>query len=263
MAEALIARQDKGSSILATDIDAQRLQFFKRRYKIRTSKDNQEAFNFGAVVILAVKPQNMEQVLGNPTFVGEIRSKTKDRGPKALIISIAAGITLAYLQKKLPRFAIIRAMPNNPCLIGRGITAMAKGDRVTTGQVKQAKAIFSKVGEVCEVAENLMDAITGLSGSGPAFVYQTIKALALGGEAAGLPRSLAEKFALQTVIGAAMTVKATRKTPAELISMVASPGGTTVEGLKMLEKYQLPKALKAAVAAAAKRSAQLSKNLTS
>ncbi|MDI6731506.1 MAG: pyrroline-5-carboxylate reductase [Candidatus Margulisbacteria bacterium] len=253
MAEALIAKLNKENNILAADINASRLQYLKKRYKIKVTKDNNEAFKSGDIVILAVKPQQMGEVLE------ELRPTTNDQRPTTLIISIAAGITLAYLQKRLPGFAVIRAMPNNPCLIGMGVTAMVKGKNVSSKQVKQAKAIFSKVGEVYYVVEHLMSAVTGLSGSGPAFVYQTIDALALGGREAGLPKNLAEKFALQTVIGAAMTVKTTGKTPAELTAMVASPGGTTIEGLKRLEKYELPRALKEAVTAAAKKSASLSR----
>ncbi len=254
MAEALIAKLAKSNQIMAADIDVKRLNYLKKKYKINITKENTEAFSFGQVVVLAVKPQNMSDVLC------ELESQLTAYSSQ-LVISIAAGVTLNFLQQRLPGTAIIRTMPNNPCLIGQGITAIAKGKKATAKNVKQAIAIFESVGQVFEVPEKLMDAVTGLSGSGPAFVYQTIEALTLGGVDAGLPKQLAEKFALQTVIGAALTVKNTGKSPTELTVMVASPGGTTIEGLKMLEKYELPKALKEAVTAAARKSAYLSKKL--
>ncbi|MFA5840397.1 MAG: pyrroline-5-carboxylate reductase [Candidatus Margulisiibacteriota bacterium] len=273
MAEALIAKLAKSNQIMAADIDAKRLNYLKKKYKIKITKENSEAFRFGEVVIFAVKPQNMSEAIGeiggiggkklesSSTTLGASRNSRLENWKGKLVISIAAGVSLGFLQRRLPGMAIIRTMPNNPCFIGQGITAIAKGNKATAKNVKQAKAIFESVGQVFDVPEKLMDAVTGLSGSGPAFVYQTIEALALGGVDAGLPKQLAERFALQTVIGAALTVKNTGKSPTELTVMVASPGGTTIEGLKMLEKYELPKAFKEAVAAAARKSANLSKKL--
>lgn len=257
MAEALIAQLAKSNQIMAADVDGKRLSHLKKKYKIKITKDNREAFNFGEVVILAVKPQKMSESIEG---IGS-RGWGVEKGKGKLIISIAAGVTLNFLQQRVPGLPIIRSMPNNPCLIGQGITAIAKGKKATAQNMKLAKTIFRSVGQVFEVPEKLMDAVTGLSGSGPAFVYQTIEALTLGGIDLGLPRNLAEKFALQTVIGAALTVQNTGKSPIELTVMVASPGGTTIEGLKILEKYELPRALKEAVAAAANKSASLSQDL--
>ncbi|MFH1825975.1 MAG: pyrroline-5-carboxylate reductase [bacterium] len=254
MAEALIAKLSAPSEIVVSDINPKRLVYLKKKYKVKTTRSNAEAFAFGQVVILAVKPQDMEKILRNSKF--EIRNSK-------LAISIAAGIPLSYLQKKLPGLAIVRAMPNNPCLAGKGITALAKGKKVSAKMLKQAKAIFEKVGKVEVVPEKLLDAITGLSGSGPAFVYQTIEALENGGIEAGLPRPLAAAFARQTVWGAAATVVETGLDPQELRKMVTSPGGTTIEGLKVLKKGRVSASLAKAVKAAAKKSKQLAKKWTS
>lgn len=251
MAEALIARLPK--PVIASDINQERLRFLRRKYRIRIARNNSEAFAAGSVVILAVKPQQMSDVLAELE-----NSKIEIRNSK-LVISIAAGIPLKYLEAKLHGYQIVRAMPNNPALIGQGITAIAKGSRVTHYALRITKQIFASVGEVVEVPEKLMDAVTGLSGSGPAFVYETVSALAAGGVSAGLPKAVAEKLALQTVIGAAATAKATGRGPAELIAQVASPGGTTLEGLKVLEQREFSKTLAQAVLAAAEKSAALAR----
>jgi len=252
MAEALILKLESPQNINVSDLDKKRLLQLRRKYGIKIAKDNGAAFKSGKIIILAVKPQNMAGVLGE---IGELGNRGIG---ERLIISIAAGISLSYLQKKLPGMPIIRAMPNNPCLVGCGITALAKGKLVSKAAYKEAEKIFKAVGEVVSVPEKWMDAVTGLSGSGPAFVYQAISALILGGVAASLPKKLAQKLALQTVLGAAATVAKTGKTPLELIKMVASPGGTTVEGLKILQKYKFTRALKEAVVAAARKSKKLS-----
>lgn len=250
MAEAIISRLGSPSNIIASDINKQRLGYLKKKYRIRGAKDNQEVFAKSEIVVLAVKPQDFGQALAG------IRAQ-------GLIISIAAGIPLSYLQNKFPGMPIVRAMPNNPCLVGQGITALAKGKRVSAGQYKKAEAIFEAVGEVFSVPEKWMDAVTGLSGSGPAFVYETIAALIDGGVAAGLPKAIATKLALQTVLGAAATLKKTGKSPQELSNMVASKGGTTIEGLKVIKKAKVKQAISRAVVAAANKSKIISKKWTS
>jgi len=251
MAEALIACQT-GNSIYASDIDSSRLRYLKKRYKIKVADNNLSAFEQGEIVIIAVKPQQVAEILE------EIAGRGARVAGHKLIISIAAGVPLSYLQKKLPAFPIIRAMPNNPCLVGAGITALAQGKRVDRRQFRLAEKIFQGVGKVMSVPEKWMDAVTGLSGSGPAFVYQVITALMEGGMDSGLPQKVAQVLALQTVAGAAETLEKSGKTPAELCTMVASPGGTTVEGLKVLEKRKLNKTLAGAVVAAAKKSSVIS-----
>ena len=251
MAEALISHLAASHSILASDKDPKRLQHVKKKYRVKTTSDNLAVFEKANILILAVKPQNMGEV------VGEVNRKSKIENRKLLIISIAAGITLAYLQKHLPGYQIIRAMPNNPCLVGMGITALAAGKGVGRKEKEKARKIFEAVGEVDEVPEAWMDAVTGLSGSGPAFIYLVIEALAEAGIRLGIKKSIAEKLAMHTVLGAAHTMLKTGESAAKLRAMVTSPGGTTEQGLKALEEGALYHDLIKAVTAAAARSKEL------
>ncbi|MBN3032875.1 MAG: pyrroline-5-carboxylate reductase [Candidatus Saganbacteria bacterium] len=252
MAEALIARLTDRKNIVAADVSRARLRFLSAKYKVKALTDNRAAFASAEVVILAVKPQQLTGVLD------ELNSNFEFRISK-LFISIAAGIPLSYLQKKLPGHSVIRAMPNNPCLVGAGMTALAKGGRVTGRELRIARKIFEQVGEVVTVPEKWLDAVTGLSGSGPAYVYQLIEAMTAGGARLGLPRKLAAKLAVQTVFGAAAAVKATGREPAELRAMVTSPGGTTIEGLNVLARRRFSGAVIEAIAAAAKKSRALAR----
>ena len=164
MAEALISKLE--AKIIVSDIKKSRLNYLQKKHKVKIAKNNQTAFEFADIVVLAVKPHNLDDVVAGLTLPNK---KGK------LIISIAAGIELAYLQKMLPGFAIVRAMPNNPCLIGMGITALAKGKLVSAKQFKLVQKIFKAVGEVVVIPEKWMHAVTGLSGSGPAFIYLMIE----------------------------------------------------------------------------------------
>jgi pyrroline-5-carboxylate reductase len=256
MAEALIAGLGKSAKVVVSDVDPKRRRLLKAKYGVAVAKSNAEAFDSAGIVIVAVKPQNIAQVLAEiRTESGEQR--TLNRGNK-LVISIAAGIPISYLQKKLPGCQIIRTMPNNPALVGHGITAIAKSPRIPHSALRIAKQIFASVGEVVVVPEKWLDAVTGLSGSGPAFVYLIMEALTEGGVSQGLPFAVAEKLAIQTVIGAAQTAKQTVHSMKQLRQMVTSPGGTTIEGLAVLEKFRLVEALSGAVRAAAKKSKVLS-----
>ncbi len=257
MAEALIARLGSSQKVIASDVKKVRLNYLRKKYKIRVAKSNLEVFRSGSIIILAVKPQNMAKVLE------ELRAQGTEHRTQKLVISIAVGIPLKYLQKKLPGLPIVRAMPNNPCLVGMGITALTKGRSVNRGLFRKAGVIFEKVGGVVRVPEKWMDGVTGLSGSGPAFVYQMMEALTSGGIAAGLPKNVAAMLALQTVLGSAVTVKGTGKSPRDLRIMVTSPGGTTMEGLKVLNKRKFSRALRDAVVAAAKKSKALNRKWTS
>lgn len=252
MAEALISKLGSPKKIIASDISSKRLSYIKKKYKVKTTRDNCEVFAKAKLIILAVKPQNIRDVICD---MRDVR-----RG--ALFISIVAGIPLKYLQKKLPGVPVVRAMPNNPALVGMGVTAVAKGEGVSRAQLKKAEAVFKAVGEVVEVKEKLMDAVTGLSGSGPAYVYQLIESLAQGGYAVGLPRNISAKLAVMTVLGAAYTVLKTGKSPAELREMVTSPGGTTIEGLNALKQGKFSKALIEAVLAASRKSKKLTHQWT-
>jgi pyrroline-5-carboxylate reductase len=201
------------------------------------------------VVVLAVKPQSMRQVLENlrPVVTAE-----------HLIVSIAAGITIASIAQALePGSRVIRVMPNTPALIGEGASAYSLGPGVRPADEQVVKAFLDSVGRTVGVAEPLLDAVTGLSGSGPAFVYLMIEAMSDGGVRAGLPRDVATLLAAQTVLGAARMVRDTGEHPGVLKDKVASPGGTTIAGLHALEQGGVRGAIIDAVLAAARRSAEL------
>lgn len=253
MAEALMggllaSRPDAAERLFATDPVAERRDLVKRRFGIRVGAHNVEAVAWADIVLLAVKPQVFDAV------AREIAPAAGER----LVLSIVAGVPIKRISALLPDSArIVRVMPNAPALVREGISALAFGPGVTREDQAAACSLFETVGRVVTVEERLMDAVTGLSGSGPAFVCLAIEALADGGVKAGLPRSVAEQLAAQTVLGAARMVLETGKHPAQLKDLVASPGGTTIAGLHQLEAGGLRACLIAAVEAAAKRSEEL------
>lgn len=202
------------------------------------------------VVILAVKPQVMPQVLA------QLRGAA---GSGHLIISIAAGVTLKTLQEALPKSRWIRVMPNTPMLVGAGMAALAPGVRATPEDLALAREIFEAVGRVEVVAEDLLDAVTGLSGSGPAYVALLLEALGDGGVKMGLPRALAHALAVQTVMGAAKLCLEEELHPGMLKDMVASPGGTAIAGLHVLEEAGFRGLVMRAVEAATLRAKELGK----
>jgi pyrroline-5-carboxylate reductase len=214
---------------------------------IQAAPDNAAVME-SPVVVLAVKPQLLPQALAE---IGGLAQ------PRHLIISIAAGVTLGVLEEALPACRIIRAMPNTPALVGAGMTCLAPGSRATAPDAALALELFGAVGQAAAVEERLMDAVTGLSGSGPAFVALFIEALADGGVKAGLPRALAHIMAVQTVRGAARLVHEEDLHPGKLKDLVASPAGTTIEGLHVLESGGFRGLVMSAVAAAAARSKEL------
>ncbi len=207
-----------------------------------------EAAAMAEVLILAVKPHDMEALC---------RSLGKLKGER-LFISIAAGVTLENLESWLgAKQRVIRCMPNTPALVGAGATAFSRGKLVTDADAGLASRVLGSVGNVAEVSERLLDAVTGLSGSGPAYIYTVIEAMADGGVLMGLPRASAVQLAAQTVLGAAKMVLETGKHPAALRDEVTSPGGTTIAGLEQLEAGGLRHALIQAVRAATERAADL------
>jgi pyrroline-5-carboxylate reductase len=201
------------------------------------------------VVILAVKPQTMTEALAS------IRSAV---GGNTLVVSIAAGVTLGRLEAALPPGQrVVRVMPNTPCLIGLGASGFALGKHATKEDAKLVASLLSAVGVAFEVPEKLLDAVTGLSGSGPAFVYSMIEAMAAGGVAEGMSPELAGELAARTVAGAAQMVLQTGETPAVLRDRVTSPGGTTLAGLAVLRERGFGEAISEAVRAATRRSVEL------
>ena len=236
--------------VLASDpVDAARQKFAAETPGARLVDSNREVLAGADTVILAVKPQMMSQVLK------EIRQHVE---PRHLIVSIAAGVTLTRLADALPPGTrLVRVMPNTPCLIGLGASCYSRGNSASSEDAAAVEQLLKSVGKAYEVDEPQLDAVTGLSGSGPAFIYTAIEALAEGGAAAGLPPSLALELAAQTAAGAAAMIQQTGLSPAELRDQVTSPGGTTLAGLQALAERDGAGALRAAVEAATRRSIEL------
>lgn len=215
----------------------------------RIELDNARVAASASVLVLATKPDQAAAALAG------IR---KGFTPRHLLLSIAAGVPTAKLESALPAGArVIRVMPNTPALLGESASGFALGKSATRADGELALRLFSAVGVAFPLKESLLDAVTGLSGSGPAYVYQFIEALSDGGVAAGLPRDVATKLAAQTVLGAAKMVLETGQHPGALKDMVTSPGGTTIEGLHELEKGKLRGTVISAVRAATEKSKKL------
>lgn len=258
MAEAILSRLLSkniytATAVLISEPSLQRRNFLTEKYQVKVTADNQQAWKEGEIVLLAIKPQIFHKVVS-------LLNLNLDIKKKPLVISILAGMSLEKLEKALPDYPVIRTMPNTPATIGEGITAIAPGKLVTSEQITTAKKIFTGVGKVVEVAEYLMDGVTGLSGSGPAYVALMIEALTDGGVAVGLPRAIASQLALQTIIGTAKLIEEQQLHPAELKDRVTSPGGTTIAGVAELERLGFRSALIEAVKAAKTRSQELGKD---
>ncbi|BAT55083.1 pyrroline-5-carboxylate reductase [Nostoc sp. NIES-3756] len=258
MGEALLSRLIvreiyQPSQVIVSEPQAARQAFLQEKYHVAVTTDNSLVFTQAQeVVFLAVKPQVFSAIAQE---LAEIVLTEHS----CLVISILAGVSLSQLEAAFPNSPVIRAMPNTPATVGAGITAITSGAYTHAEHHQLAKQIFSAVGEVVEVSESLMDAVTGLSGSGPAYVAILVEALADGGVAAGLPRGVANQLALQTVLGTAQLLHETKIHPAELKDRVTSPGGTTIAGIAQLEKAGFRSALIEAVKAAAWRSQELGK----
>jgi len=215
---------------------------------VNVLSSNAETAAAAPVVILCVKPADVAEALAQagPALEGK------------LIISIVAGLKIGSLEQLAPASRIIRAMPNTAAMVGRAATAFASNAAATQEDEDIADKVFASIGAVFPVEEKLLNAVTGLSGSGPAYIYLVIEALSDGGVAAGLPRKLSLDLAVQTVIGAAEMVSSTSEHPAVLREMVTSPAGTTMSGLAALEDRAVRAAFIEAVRAAADRAAELS-----
>jgi len=236
-------------NIIVSDIDTERLEELHSTLKLRVTGDNRQAVKQADIVVLAVKPQNF------PDLLKEIRQVSNS---SKLFISIAAGVTTEAIEKgltKKPR--VLRVMPNVAALAGEGAAAVTRGHFARPDDVRYAMAMLGAVGLAVEVEEKLMDAVTGLSGSGPAYCFVIIEALADAGVQLGLARDLSEKLAAQTMLGAARLCLEGNQHPARLKNMVTSPGGTTAAGLRVLEEGKIRATLTGAVEAAARRAREL------
>lgn len=256
MGEALLSRLLVQGTYAAPDVlvsepQAERRAFLAERYGIRVTENNQQVAAEAEVLMLAIKPQ---------VFASVVAGLAGDSGQAArqfLVLSILAGTPLQKLEAAFPGQPVVRAMPNTPATVGAGITAIAAGQYAQPQHMQQARQIFQAVGEVVEVPESSLDAVTGLSGSGPGYVAVMIEALADGGVAAGLPRAIATQLALQTVKGTAQLLQESGLHPGELKDRVTSPGGTTIAGIAHLERSGFRSALIEAVRAAFLRSQEL------
>jgi pyrroline-5-carboxylate reductase len=251
MGEAIISRlltqgTYHSDELIVSEPTLQRREFLQQQYGVQVTDDNNLAAK-APVLLLAIKPQVFDRVVEALTH----------RNPTQLVISILAGVDTFKLERAFPNQPVVRAMPNTPATVGAGMTAIAAGKCIQPQDLALATKIFQAVGEVVTVPESLMDAVTGLSGSGPAYIAIAIEALADGGVAAGLPRAIADQLALQTVIGTAQLLNESGLHPAQLKDRVTSPGGTTIAGVTKLEQAGFRSALIEAVIAAARRSGEL------
>lgn len=236
---------------LASDPLPAAREAFAARTQAKATADNRAVVGQSDVLVLAVKPQSMKGVLT------EIRPAVTARH---LVVSIAAGVTLRQLADGLgPDRRLVRVMPNTPCLLGASASGFSPGDAATAEDAALVQRLLDAVGRAFRLPEHLLDAVTGLSGSGPAFVYLVIEALSDGGVRVGLPRDVATALAAQTVLGAARMVLETGQHPGTLKDAVASPGGTTIAGLHALERGSVRGALMDAVEAATRRATELGK----
>lgn len=253
MAEALLKGMlAKGSArpedIIVSDIDSGRVSHLAKMLGVRPARDNAEVLAAAEVVFLAVKPQ---------AAAGMLAGLKGHWGAHHLVVSIMAGVPTPYLEQYLGEARLVRVMPNTPCLVQAGAAGLAAGSRATQADVQEVVALLGAVERAFVLDESLLDAVTGLSGSAPAYVYMFIEALADGGVMAGLPRAVAQTLAAQTVLGAAKMVLETGEHPGSLKDRVASPAGTTIAGIAALEAGAFRSLVMNAVVAGAKRSAEL------
>lgn len=222
------------------------------KHGVRGTIDNAMAAGSASVVVASLKPQRMRAVFDDD----KMRAALAD----TLLVSVAAGIRLATLESWLPRTAIVRAMPNTPCLIGEGMTVLAAGSRTTPEQLAVARQIFESVGNCIELEDKHMDAVTSLNGSGPAFAYVILEALADGGVMMGLPRDVALTMAAQVLQGSARMVLETGFHPAALKDQVTTPAGSTIAGLLTMEDGRIRSVLARAIQEATKVAASLGRD---
>ena len=238
-----------GAKIGVSDVNVERREHVSKKYQITCYPDNRILVKNSDIVVIAVRPRDVKTVLE------DIREELK---PKHLLISIAAGVSTSFILRSLQkRVSLIRAMPNNPCMIREGMTALASTPNASDEDIQVAKQIFESVGRVTVLDEKLFDAVTGLSGSGPAYVYLFIEAMADGGVKVGLPKDKAILLAAQTFLGSAKMILETGVHPGRLRDLVATPGGTTVSGLYELEEGKVRAAVMRAVEEATQRAKEL------
>lgn len=252
MAEALVKglRQAgvSAQSMVVTDLRAERLAHFKDTYGVAGATDNRAAAAGADTIVLAVKPQQMSEALAS----------LADAASDALYVSIAAGVPTARIERELGGTArVVRVMPNTPALVGAGVSALSAGARATPEDLDRAETLLRAVGTTVRVEESQMDAVTAVSGSGPAYVFRVMEAMERAGVELGLSNTLARTLVLETVRGAAKLALESGQPPATLREQVTSKGGTTEAALKVLNERDLVAAFAEALAAAARRAREL------
>jgi pyrroline-5-carboxylate reductase len=235
------------SQIVVADVREERLELLERAFGIRVTTNNAQAAGVAEIIVLAVKPQHMSEVLSS------LKPKSF-----TLIISIAAGISTSRIERELGgRTRVIRVMPNTPALIGAGAAALSKGAFATDADLQTAESILGAVGITVRTEERFLDAVTALSGSGPAYVFHVTEVMIEAGVEAGLDPAVARKLAIQTVYGAAKLMHDSGEDPAELRRKVTSPGGTTEAALRVMKDRQLREVFVEAIRAAHERGREL------
>lgn len=248
LARGLLASGVDPELLLASDLSEKRRKYFKKELGISTTNDNRRLVSKSHVVIFAVKPQNIPAVLAiiSPT------PATK------LLISICAGVTTGFIEKQLSRKPrVVRAMPNTPMLVGEGVAALSPGQYATEDDMAVTRAIFETAATIVEVEETAMDAVTAVSGSGPAYFYYLVEAMAAAGVKLGLKKEAALELAKRTCLGAGRLMAESDDPPQELRRKVTSPGGTTFSAIMSMDKAKVKDALIKAVEAAAARSKEM------
>lgn len=256
MGEAILSRLsnvlEKSVSIMVSEFDAKRRDYIQSKYKIIVEVDNNEIVKFADVIILAVKPKDIEGVLKNEVCCGSSKNK--------LLISIAAGVTTEYIENIVGKdIPVIRVMPNMAATIGESVSCISAGRAATPEDMKLAKEIFLTVGEAVEVDEKLFDTVTAISGSGPAYFFYMIEALIEVGCLEGLKEDVARRLVFKTALGSAKLLESSEESPAILRSKVTSKGGTTEAAIKVFESKKFKNIIKDAVKAAKARSKELQK----
>ena len=254
MGEALVAglvrsRTVSPGEVVVSDVRAERVRQVAEAYGVVGARDNVDAVRLSEVVVIAVRPRDVQPVLE------EVREALE---PRHLLISIAAGVSTSYMARVLGKpIPVVRAMPNIAATVGEAVTALAPGPNASEEHLEVAERVFRAVGRTVRLSEGLLDVVTALSGGGPAYAFLFIEALTEAGARMGLPWDVARLLASQTVLGAARMVLETGEHPAKLREMVATPGGVTVEGLAELEARGVRAAIVEAVAKATRRAKDL------
>ncbi len=256
MGEALLSRLsgliEKSTSLMVSEEDAKRRGYIQTKYKIIVQIDNNDVVKFADVIILAVKPKDFDNVLKNEICCGI--------SDKKLLISIAAGITTKHIEKIIgPGMPVIRTMPNMGALIGKSITSISKGSSASASDIDTAREIFGTIGDVVEIEEKSVDAVTAISGSGPAYFFYIIEALIETAVELGLSPETAKSLVVKTASASAGLLETLKENPETLRNRVTSKGGTTEAALKIFEKKAVKRIIKNAASAAYKRSKELSR----